>query len=730
MKLAVIGCGAIFRGLHAPALARIEDVEVTWLVDESARSLDAAKALYPKARTASKIDDVDGVDAVLIATPNTLHYAQAKHALSRGWHAFIEKPLAVTRIEADELVKLAAERKLACAVNVNRRFLPNVVALKAIIDRGDLGTIKRIAVTDGVRSSGTAEGGLHYQGSKTLAGGGVLIDTGSHMLDLPLYLGGARAVAQLDYRDDGETGIEAECKFDFTAEGERGSFTVSGFLSRISAVPQSVVVDFEQARVSVPLAPPGSLSIRFHDKPSLATEVPVPIPADVFVQSFADSFRSFYDAAMRGGEGAENSAVSIALTVETIERCYATRNPIAYTWNYEQPSRTESIAGKTIGVVGAGGFLGTRVCEMVMDSGGVARPITHSTHGSFSLLRTTNDVHIGDASSEDFLARALRGADAVVNCAINMKGTRKFAIAATRDIARAVARTCGELGIKRLVHISTLAVHGVYLGREGEPLREDPFRSAYAVAKLESERDVIEECAKNGVEAVILRMGHIYGPYALGWTAGQYDLVASNKLVRVEEWRNPSNTVFVDNAVDAIFAAMTAPNVAGKTFYITDVPNHSWSDFYKPLFDVAGCDESALEDLSYDEFAAIFSDYTRSPLKQGMEIAGRLGRQAFGRETLKDIKNNPKYTRFFDTLQTIVPQSMFSALTNTLKNRAPAAAGGGGDVASIFSYLCSYASSAKLPVEDAVRELGYKAPYSGREAADATAAWLRFVDIR
>ncbi len=704
-------------------------MEIAYLVDTNPRSVATAQKLFPFARTVASMDEVRGVDAVLIATPNALHYASAKQALSNGWHAFVEKPIAVSRAEAEELVELARRGKLACCVNVNRRFLPNVRVLQGIIDRGELGAVKRISVRDGTRSSGTASGGLHYQGSLDLAAGGVLIDTGSHMLDLPLYLIGARTVSALDYADDARIGLEAECRFDFVAESERGACTVDGFLSRISAVPQSVVVEFEEATVQVPLAPPGSLSIRFHDKPSLVTEMPVNIPADVFVRSFTESFQSFHDAALRGGEGAQNSAESMLLTVETIARCYATRRPLAYTWSYHQPSRSTSISGKTVGVIGAGGFLGTRTCEMLLDSGGMPRPITHSTHGSFSLLRMMNDVAIGDASDEAFLAQVLPGTDAVVNCAINMKGSRKFAIAATRGIARAIARVCGRIGVKRLVHISTLAVHGVYLGRDGEPLREDPFRSGYAVAKIESEREVIEECSRNGVEAVILRMGHIFGPYALGWTAGQYELVRAKKLLRVEAWQNPSNTVFVDNAVEAIFSAITAADVAGRTFYITNYPNMPWRDFYAPLFDVAHREIEELPNLSLDEFNAIFRDFTRSPLMQGAKIAAELGRQMFSREVLKDIKNNPKYARFFDAMQSMLPASAFRVFTDTVKNRAAPPSNGAGDVSSIFSYLCSYASSAELPVRESVQALGYTSPHSKQDAANATAAWLRFVNI-
>jgi predicted dehydrogenase/nucleoside-diphosphate-sugar epimerase len=731
MKLAVVGTGAIFQALHGPAIASIHDVDVSWLVDRSPRNQQAAQAMFPGAKLAADISEVRDVDMVLIATPNSLHYEQAKYALSQGWHAFIEKPLALTRAQADELVKLAAEKKLSVSVNVNRRFLPNVVELKRIIDSGELGAVRRIAVHDGVRSGGTAEGGLHYQGSAELAGGGVLIDTGSHMLDLALYLANATAIDELKYFDDGAaTGIEAECRFELSAATPNGPTRIDGFLSRLSALPQRVEVELDEATIEVPLAPPSNPIIRFRGKSSLRTEVPVHIPADVFVRSFADSFRSFHEAAKNGGEGAINSGKSVALTVEGIERCYATRRPLSYPW--VQPFQgTSPVKGLKVGVIGAGGFLGTRVFEILADRGAEPRPLTHSTHGSFSLLRHTGDVHVGDAADEAFLENALRGCDVVVNTAINMKGSRSFAIAATRGIARAVARVCGRVGVKRLVHISTLAVHGIYLGRRGEQLRDDPFRSTYSVAKSESEQDVLDECRRNGVGAVILRMGHIYGPYSVGWTAAALDMAKTGGLVSVERWANPSNTVFVDNAVEAILTAMTTPGVNGSTFYITDVPNQSWRQFYEPLFEFAGASIDAVPDLSFDEFRAVFDQFSRGAASQIASIGTTLIRKAISADSLKSIKRDLRFRRAFDVLETVVPSKTLSKLQDRIKKqRAPAAATSatGIDYGPLFPLLCSFASSIELPVSDSVERLQYQPAANRDQAVQATREWLRFID--
>jgi len=81
------------------------------------------------------------ITVVHLATPNYLHYPQAKAALLAGKHVVCEKPLAMTSQESAELVKLAKEKHLVNAINFNLRFYPISQQARAMVKSGDLGNI-------------------------------------------------------------------------------------------------------------------------------------------------------------------------------------------------------------------------------------------------------------------------------------------------------------------------------------------------------------------------------------------------------------------------------------------------------------------------------------------------------------------------------------------------------------------------------------------------------------
>jgi predicted dehydrogenase len=81
------------------------------------------------------------IDVVHIATPNFLHFPQAKAALLAGKHVVCEKPLAMNSAEASELVKLAAKTGLVAAVNYNLRFYPLIHQCREFVAGGELGNL-------------------------------------------------------------------------------------------------------------------------------------------------------------------------------------------------------------------------------------------------------------------------------------------------------------------------------------------------------------------------------------------------------------------------------------------------------------------------------------------------------------------------------------------------------------------------------------------------------------
>ena len=82
---------------------------------------------------------------MVIATPVRFHYEMAKAALSVGKHVFIEKPIARTGAEAQELVELAHANGLVLMVGHTFLFSPAVRRMKEIIDAGDIGQVQYIA---------------------------------------------------------------------------------------------------------------------------------------------------------------------------------------------------------------------------------------------------------------------------------------------------------------------------------------------------------------------------------------------------------------------------------------------------------------------------------------------------------------------------------------------------------------------------------------------------------
>ena len=111
LKIAMVGCGAIAQAFHLPLLKQQKQVEVAWLIDTNPANLKKVSKIFPLARQAVDMKAIEGVDAVIIATPPGLHFEHAQFALLHGWHALVEKPLA-TRIEdARKMVDLAREKK-------------------------------------------------------------------------------------------------------------------------------------------------------------------------------------------------------------------------------------------------------------------------------------------------------------------------------------------------------------------------------------------------------------------------------------------------------------------------------------------------------------------------------------------------------------------------------------------------------------------------------------------
>jgi len=150
----MVRIGVIGLGHWGPNLVRVfttlPDSRVTGLSDMNTDRLRQISRQAPDALAAPRADDIldpQTIDAAVIATPTRTHYALAKQALRRGIHTFVEKPLAASVQECEELIELADKQGVLLFVGHVFLYTPAVAKLKELILRGDLGRVSYISCT-------------------------------------------------------------------------------------------------------------------------------------------------------------------------------------------------------------------------------------------------------------------------------------------------------------------------------------------------------------------------------------------------------------------------------------------------------------------------------------------------------------------------------------------------------------------------------------------------------
>ncbi|MCS2441406.1 Gfo/Idh/MocA family oxidoreductase [Bacteroides uniformis] len=133
------------------------------------------------------LSDLEGLDLVVINTPDSTHYEYARRALEAGKHVVVEKPFTTTVAEAEELVALAASRGLTLSVYQNRRWDCDFLTVKQILSKGLLGHLVEFESTfpryrNFIKPNTWKETGQD--------GGGLTYNLGAHVIDQAVQLFG------------------------------------------------------------------------------------------------------------------------------------------------------------------------------------------------------------------------------------------------------------------------------------------------------------------------------------------------------------------------------------------------------------------------------------------------------------------------------------------------------------------------------------------------------------
>jgi predicted dehydrogenase len=190
LKVGIIGCGGIARAKHMPSLTKLKEVAITAFANRDMAKAEQAAADFgaPGAKVYSDyralLEDAD-VDVVHVCTGNDTHAEITIAALEAGKHVMCEKPMARSAGEARLMVEAASRSGKKLSISYNNRYRQDTQYLYNLCRNGALGDIY-YAKAHALRRRGVPTWGTFL--NKELQGGGPLIDLGTHVLDMALWL--------------------------------------------------------------------------------------------------------------------------------------------------------------------------------------------------------------------------------------------------------------------------------------------------------------------------------------------------------------------------------------------------------------------------------------------------------------------------------------------------------------------------------------------------------------
>jgi predicted dehydrogenase len=198
-KFAIIGAGAIsqayaqaFQSIAFKSYHEAEVVGVADVREEAAFSL-AEVLNCPSFDSYTALSDACELDAVLVCTPPASHPEICHHFIDRGVHVLCEKPFAVSSREATGVVDAAKKKGVTITMASKFRYVEDVIKARQIVDSGILGDIVLF------ENAFTARVGManRWNSDRSVSGGGVLIDNGTHSFDIARYFLGPLAEVQV-----------------------------------------------------------------------------------------------------------------------------------------------------------------------------------------------------------------------------------------------------------------------------------------------------------------------------------------------------------------------------------------------------------------------------------------------------------------------------------------------------------------------------------------------------
>jgi nucleoside-diphosphate-sugar epimerase len=229
-------------------------------------------------------------------------------------------------------------------------------------------------------------------------------------------------------------------------------------------------------------------------------------------------------------------------------------------------------------ITGATGLLGSHIAEQLLERGHEVVALVRPTSDTRFLKRLGAQTLLGDLSDQESLRRGIEGADVVFHAAAKVTdwGPWSEFQRDTIDGTHRVLEAMRAAGVRRIVHISSVAVYG-HQAHQGGIWTEDapypthfPAWEYYPVAKIAAEKLVLGYHNKKWVDATVIRPSWVYGPRDRASFPRLVQFLKHGPALLVGSGDNYLPLVYAGNVAEACILAATKPIALGRVYNISD----------------------------------------------------------------------------------------------------------------------------------------------------------------
>ncbi len=577
VRIALIGCGAAALRYYVPAFQKYrKHLKELYLVDIDTDNAEQVRSSLGWGDIRNEYRDVlPDVDGAIILLPNHLHHGVAMKCLNAGVNVLCEKPLAVDPEQAREMVETAEKNNVALCVNNTRRTFPNFLAVKEMIQSGELGRLQEIEYIEGSTFGWPSSTGFYV--NPKVSSKGILLDLGSHVIDtLCWWIGGKPDFEEI--RDDSYGGPESVVKIRAACDGCGIRIT----LNRLCELQNTFRVVGERGAMEGGIFNWKQVSFKKNTGNVEVKKLRSPAKNyPGFVIPIVDNFI----AVINGLQSPLVSGKDVLPSIDFIHECYERRKHFDFPWDkdVELPPSPGKKRGRgkdrRILVTGATGFIGGRLVELAH----LARDKEYRVvagirqwSSAARLGRLPVEIVNIDLMDRSQIEKALDNITHIIHCA---KGTPEATVDGTRNLLE-IAR---NKGIEHLIHLSTADVYGTATGMIDESCAFQYTGNAYNRMKIDAEK-VCREYMDKGLPITVFRPSIVYGPYSNNWCLRFASLMLAREWGIYETYgEGKCNLVYIDDLVKTLLGALDNEEAFGKTLNLNGPEIITWNDYFRRL---------------------------------------------------------------------------------------------------------------------------------------------------